>query len=135
MCIRDKSLEREHDEQLRQMIDSIEQLAWMAHPDGYIFWYNRRWYEYTGRTPEQMEGWGWQAVHDPQVLPAVMERWRESIRTGEPLDMEFPLLGADGVYRSFLTRVLPLRDSQGHVVRWFGTNTNVEAIRVAEGRA
>ncbi len=127
-----ESLEREHDEQLRQMIDSIEQLAWMAHPDGYIFWYNRRWYEYTGRTPEQMEGWGWQAVHDPQVLPAVMERWRESIRTGEPLDMEFPLLGADGVYRSFLTRVLPLRDSQGHVVRWFGTNTNVEAIRRAQ---
>ena len=127
-----EALAREHDEQLRQMIDSIEQLAWMAHPDGYIFWYNRRWYEYTGKTPEQMEGWGWETVHDPQILPKVMERWQESMRTGEPLDMEFPLLGSDGVYRSFLTRVLPLRDSEGQVVRWFGTNTNIEALRRAQ---
>ncbi len=127
-----KSLAREHDEQLRQMIDSIEQLACMAHPDGYVFWYNRRWYEYTGKTPEQMEGWGWETVHDPRILPKVMERWQESIRTGEPFDMEFPLRGADGVYRSFLTRVVPLRDSQGQVVRWFGTNTNIEALRRAQ---
>jgi PAS domain S-box-containing protein len=127
-----ESLSREHDEQLRQMIDSIEQLAWMARPDGYIFWYNRRWYEYTGKQPEQMQGWGWQAVHDPQRLPEVMERWLASIRTSEPFDMEFPLLGADGVYRSFLTRIMPLRDSQGQVVRWFGTNTNVEALRRAQ---
>jgi PAS domain S-box-containing protein len=119
---------REHDEQLRQMIDSIEQLAWMAQADGSVFWYNRRWYEYTGTTAEQMEDWGWQWV-DPKVLPKVMERRQESIRTGEPFDMEFPLLGADGVYRSFLTRIMPLRDSQGRVVRWFGTNTNVEALR------
>ncbi len=127
-----EALSREHDEQLRQMIDSIEQLACMAHPDGYVFWYNRRWYEYTGKTPEQMEGWGWETVHDPHILPKVMERWQESMRTGEPFDMEFPLLGADGVYRSFLTRSAPLRDSQGQVVRWFSTSTNVEALRRAQ---
>ncbi len=122
---------REHDQQLRQMIDSVEQLAWMAHSDGYVFWYNRRWYEYTGKTPEQLEGWGWQTVPDPQALPKVIEQWRESIRTGQPVDMEFPLLGADGVYRPFLTRAVPLRDSEGRVVRWFGTNTNIETLRRA----
>jgi PAS domain S-box-containing protein len=118
----------EHDAQIRQMIDSIDQLAWMAYGDGYIFWYNRRWYEYTGTEPGQMEGWGWQSVHDPQVLSAVVERWTNSIRTGERFDMEFPLRGADGVFRSFLTRVTPLRDDQGIIVRWFGTNTNIDAL-------
>jgi PAS domain S-box-containing protein len=122
-------LSQQHDEQLRTMIDSIEQLAWMAHADGYVFWYNRRWYEYTGTTPEQMEGWGWQTVHDPKHLPEVLERWKKSIQTGEPFEMEFPLLGADGRYRPFLTRIRPVRDSQGNVVRWFGTNTDVENLR------
>ena len=57
---------REGEEQFRTLADNIPQLAWMARPDGWIFWYNRRWYEYTGTTLEQMEGWGWQAVHDPE---------------------------------------------------------------------
>jgi PAS domain S-box-containing protein len=122
-------LSQQHDEQLRDMIDSIEQLAWMAHADGYVFWYNRRWYEYTGTTPEQMQGWGWQGVQRPDRLAEVTERWQNSLETGEPFDMEFPMRGADGVYRAFLTRVRPVRDSQGSVVRWFGTNTNVEGLR------
>jgi len=54
-----------------------------------------------------------------------MERWKESIATGEPFDMEFPLLGADGLFRPFLTRVLPLKNSAGQVLRWFGTNTDI----------
>ena len=119
----------ERDRQLLSMMDSIDQLAWIAHPDGYIFWYNQRWYDYTGTTPEQMEGWGWQSVHDPKVLPEVLERWPAAIRNGEPFDMEFPLRGSDGVYRSFLTRAIPVRDAEGRVVRWFGTNTNVDALR------
>ena len=76
-----------------------------------------------------MEGWGWQSVHDPKVLPEVLERWPAAIRNGEPFDMEFPLRGSDGVYRSFLTRAIPVRDAEGRVVRWFGTNTNVDALR------
>src|ERR1700754_4533544 len=67
------------EDQFRTMANSIPQLAWMAHGDGFIFWYNRRWHEYTGTTPEQMEGWGWQNVHDPGVLPKVMEKWRGAI--------------------------------------------------------
>ena len=108
---------REWDAQLWSMIDAIDQLAWIARPDGYIFWYNQRWHQYTGTTPEQMEGWGWQSVHDPGTLPTVMEGWTASIRSGQPFDMEFPLRGADGVFRAFLTRVLPVRDSTGKVVR------------------
>ncbi len=84
----------------------MPQLAWTAQPDGYITWYNRRWYEYTGTTPEQMEGWGWQSVHDPATLPDVLRRWKGSIATGTAFDMEFPLRGADGKFRRFLTRVV-----------------------------
>ncbi len=123
---------RESEEQFRTLADSIPNLAWWANADGYITWYNRRWYEYTGTTPEQMEGWGWQTVHDPEVLPKVLERWKASIATGEPFDMEFPLRGADGVFRSFLTRVMPLKDSAGKVLRWFGTNTDISALKRAE---
>jgi PAS domain S-box-containing protein len=120
---------RENEGRLRTLADAMPQLVWMADTDGYIFWYNQRWYDYTGTSPEQMEGWGWQSLHDPEMLPLVMERWRASIETGEPFEMEFPLKGADGVFRWFLTRVNPLRDSHGRIVRWFGTNTDVDEQR------
>ena len=119
---------RRSEEELRALANSIPQLAWMADPDGHIFWYNRGWYEYTGTTPEQMEG-GWSGMHDPLVLPLVLEKWKESLRTGTPFEMEFPLRGADGVYRWFLTRVSPFHDLAGNVVRWFGTNTNIDEQR------
>ncbi len=132
---------RESEAQFRELAEGIPQLAWTANPDGWIYWYNQRWYQYTGTTPKQMEGWGWQSVHDPHELPKVVERWQASIATGETFDMVFPLLGADGVFRPFLTRVMPLRDSQGRVVRWFGTNTDIseqrrieEALRQSEER-
>jgi signal transduction histidine kinase len=76
-----------------------------------------------------MLGWGWQSVHDPEILPSVMERWRVSIQTGQPFEMEFPLRGADGVFRWFLTRIKPLLDRDGNVVRWFGANTNIHRQR------
>ncbi|GFO61163.1 hypothetical protein GMST_34880 [Geomonas silvestris] len=123
---------KQSEEQFRTLAGAIPQLCWMANGDGWIFWYNKRWYEYTGTTPEQMEGWGWQSVHDPQALPEVMERWRESIATGEPFDMVFPLRGADGVFRPFLTRVIPVRDSEGRVTRWFGSNTDITEQRERE---
>jgi PAS domain S-box-containing protein len=123
--------QRRSEEQFRALADSIVQLVWMAEADGYIVWYNRRWYEYTGTTAEQVAGWGWQSAHHPEWLPKVMERWKAALASGEPFEMEFPLRGADGVFRWFLTRAVPVRDEQGRVVRWFGTNTNVHEQREA----
>ena len=117
--------------QFREMAESIPQLAWMAHPDGNIFWYNQRWYDYTGTRPEQMVGWGWRSVHVPELLPHIEDEWRNSISTGQPFDMVIPLKGADGNFRPFLTRVNPLLDGEGRVVRWIGTNTDISAEREA----
>ena len=122
---------KESEHLFRALANSIANLAWMARPDGYIYWYNDQWYAYTGTTPAEMEGWGWERVHDPAVLPAVTERWRRSIATGEPFEMVFPLRRADGTFRRFLTRVNPVRDSRDQVVHWFGTNTDVEDERRA----
>ena len=123
---------RDREEQFRTLANAIPQLCWMANADGWISWYNERWYQYTGTTPAQMEGWGWQSVHDPDTLPAVVDRWRASIANGEPLDMVFPLRGGDGVFRPFLTRVMPVRDREGKIARWFGTNTDISAQRETE---
>jgi PAS domain S-box-containing protein len=116
----------------RQFAENIPTLAWIANADGYITWYNRRWHEYCGTTAEQMEGWGWQSVHDPAALPRVLERWQYAISTGQPLEMTFPLRGADGVFRPFLTRIAPWRDASGRIARWFGTNTDVSLRAAAE---
>jgi PAS domain S-box-containing protein len=120
---------RQSEEVLRALANSIPQLAWMAQADGAIVWFNERWYEYTGTRPEQVAGWGWQSTLDPEVLPAMLQRWHDSIRTGNPFDMEYPIRGADGQYRWFLTRVNAVRDRLGHVVRWFGTNTDVDQVK------
>ncbi len=125
--------QRESEERFRLMADNIENLAWMAQPDGYIYWYNKRWYDYTGTTPQDMEGWGWQSVHDPHELQDVLQRWNASIQTGERFNMVFPLKGADGLFRPFLTRVMPVKDTDGNVLHWFGTNTDIsEQIKAAE---
>jgi PAS domain S-box-containing protein len=132
---------RESEAQFRTLANAIPQLSWMADGEGSIFWYNDRWYQYTGATPEQMKGWGWKTVHDPEALPGVMERWKLSLASGAPFDMVFPLRGSDGVFHPFLTRVVPVRDHEGKIVRWFGTNTDIseqrrveDALRASETR-
>ena len=117
------------EQQFRELVENLPELAWTARPDGFVDYYNRRWYEYTGTTPAAMEGWGWKSIHDPDKVDAVVERWRHSIETGEPFEMEYPLRGADGAFRWFLTRIEPLHDDEGHVVRWFGSNTNIDERR------
>jgi PAS domain S-box-containing protein len=122
---------RESEHLFRVLANSIANLAWMARPDGSIYWYNQQWYAYTGTTPADMEGSERERVHDPAVLPAVKKAWQQSLVSGTPFEMVFPLRGADGQFRRFLTRVNPVRDSRGHVVHWFGTNTDVENERRA----
>lgn len=121
-------------DQFKLLAENIPTLCWMARPDGHIYWYNRRWHDYCGSTHEAMEGWGWQSAHDPAVLPAVLERWTASLASGDPFEMTFPLRGADGVFRPFLTRIEPSRDASGAVERWFGINFDVSAQVDAEYR-
>ena len=116
---------RQSEQQFRNMADAIPQLTWMADGNGSIQWYNQRWFDYTGTTAEEMMGWGWQAVHDPKELPRVLQKWTATIRAGLPWEDSFPLRGKDGKFRTFLSRAFPIRDSNGEVVRWFGTNTDI----------
>lgn len=110
----------------RQLFDLMPQLGWTAQPDGWIDYYNKGWYDYTGSTYEDMKGWGWTSVHDPKWLPVCMEAWTEAIKTGKPCQVEFPLRRHDGVFRWFLTRMNPLFNEQGQIVRWVGINTDIQ---------
>jgi PAS domain S-box-containing protein len=121
--------------QFRELVENLPDLAWTARPDGYIDYYNQRWFEYTGATPEEMQGWGWKSVHDRSKIDEVVARWQRSIDTGEPFEMEVPLRGADGVFRWFLTRARAFRDVEGRVVRWFGpTRTSTSAAETRTSR-
>jgi len=113
------------EERFRTLAENIPTLCWMAGPDGDISWYNSRWYEYTGAPHDDRDGRGWRTVVDPTVEAEVMARWRHCLATGEPFEMTFPIRGADGKFRPFLTQVVPLHDERGGIVRWFGTNTNM----------
>ena len=123
---------RESEQRFRTLANAIPQLAWMARADGYLLWYNQRWHDYTGTTPEQMEGWGWQSVHHPAALPTVLSSWRDAIALAQPFEFEFQLRGADGTFRSFLTRGQPLKDSEGRLAQWFGTCTDVDQLKRIE---
>lgn len=120
------------EERFQQLAENIPQLAWMVNADGWIFWFNKRWFEYTGTTLEQMRGWGWQAVHHPDHSERVTASWLQAMKTGEPWENTFPLRGKDGNYRWFLSRAFPIRDAEGNIVRWFGTNTDITEWREAE---
>ncbi|MGL5838982.1 MAG: sensor histidine kinase [Sphingorhabdus sp.] len=116
----------------RLLAENIPNLCWIARADGHIFWYNRRWHDYCGSTPQAMEGWGWTSVHHPDDLPKVMAEWQRSIEHAAPFEMIFPLRGADGVFRRFLTRIVPVKSDEGKVLRWIGTNTEVDSQLQAE---
>jgi PAS domain S-box-containing protein len=120
---------RESERSFRMMADNISQLAWIARGDGHILWYNKRWYDYTGSTQEEMEGWGWKKVHHPDYLEGVTDRWRASLARGEEWEDTFPLRDHQGEYRWFLSRAKPIRDGGNKVEYWFGTNTDVTEQR------
>jgi PAS domain S-box-containing protein len=140
LAVNDKAL-RESELRFRELADNISQFAWTADASGWIYWYNKRWHDYTGTRLEDMVGWDWQKVHHPEHVDRVVERIRRSSETGTPWEDTFPLRGKDGTYRSFLSRALPIRNEAGDIVRWFGTNTDVteqieaeDALRVSVER-
>ncbi|WP_238297015.1 sensor histidine kinase, partial [Methylobacterium soli] len=115
----------------RVMADAIPQLAWMADATGALYWYNQRWFDYTGSDLPAMVNDGWRSVHHPDHLEAAAAKFAHAVATGTPWEDTFPLRGADGQYRWFLSRALPIRDAQGAISRWFGTNTDITAERGA----
>jgi diguanylate cyclase (GGDEF)-like protein/PAS domain S-box-containing protein len=123
---------REGEARFRTLANNISQLAWMADEKGDIFWYNDRWFEYSGTTLEEMAGWGWKKVHHPDHVRRVAENIGSCFRTGESWEDTFPLRDRDGNYRWFLSRAIPIRDSEGRVSRWFGTNTDISDSKVLE---
>src|ERR1700723_1227177 len=120
---------REGEERFRTLANNIPQLAWMADEKGYIFWYNDRWFDYTGTTLNEMAGWGWQKVHHPDHVRRVVDKIPKNFQSGEIWDATFPLRGRDGKYRLFLSRAVPIRDEQGKILRWFGTNTDISETK------
>jgi PAS domain S-box-containing protein len=133
VAIRADITERKQFEQnFLTLANNISQLAWMADADGVVFWYNQRWFDYIGTTLEKMKGIGWQEVHHPDHLQRVVDNIKHSLDVGEVWEQTFPLLGANGVYRWFLTRAVPIHDATGKVVRWFGTNTDTTDLKKAE---
>jgi PAS domain S-box-containing protein len=123
---------RDSELRFRELADNISQFAWTADHAGSIYWYNKRWHDYTGTTLAEMQGWGWQKVHHPEHVDRVVERIRQCFESGTPWEDTFPLRGRDGSYRWFLSRALPIRNEAGEVVRWFGTNTDITEQMDAE---
>ena len=125
---------KESESLFRAVADNIPQLAWTADRKGNVDWFNRRWLEYTGTTLQENQGVGWKAVHHPDYVDAVAEKFERHLREGRDWEDTFPLRGKDGNYRWFLSRMNVIRDESGNLVRFFGTNTDITKDREAEER-
>ena len=117
---------------LRKIIDTIPTLAWCSLPDGTGEFWNRRWHEYTGLTPEAVRGWGWQDAIHPEDLKEITDKWLGFLASGQPGEVEGRLRRFDGVYRWFLFRAEPLRDESGNIVNWYGTDTDIDDLKQAQ---
>ncbi|MDP3550323.1 MAG: PAS domain S-box protein [Novosphingobium sp.] len=115
----------ESETRFRMLADNITHLAWVAEASGSIGWYNKRWYDYTGVPEGSTDGWGWDKVHHPDHVERVRDHFARSMAAGSEWEDTFPLRAHDGSYRWFLSRALPIRDEQGQILYWFGTNTDV----------
>ncbi|MEG4208621.1 PAS domain S-box protein [Microcoleus sp. S13_B4] len=118
----------EASEQLyRVLAEAIPQIVWTARADGWFDYYNQRWFEYTGLTLEETQGWGWQLALHPDDLEDAVESWKTSVETGKTYEVEYRFKRAsDGAYRWHLGRALPVRDAEGKILKWFGTCTDID---------
>lgn len=117
---------RASEENFRSFAESAPQLIWMCRPDGENIYLNQRWVDYTGLTLEQSYGHGWSKPFHPEDQQRARDAWQHATGTGGTYDLECRLRRADGIYRWFLIRGLPLRDAAGHIVKWFGTCTDID---------
>src|SRR5579864_6483338 len=117
---------------LRDVMDTIPGLVWSALPDGDVEFCNQRWLDYTGMSFNEIKGWGWSKVIHPRDITDLRERWQTALLRSTSFETEARLRRADGCYRWFLIQALPLRDSNGRIIRWYGTNTDVEELKLAQ---
>lgn len=116
----------DNEKRMRFIADAIPQLSWIARPDGYREYYNRQWYEFTGTSPEESVGDGWQRLVHPADKERVVDAWKCSCATGEKYEVEYRLYHAPSrTYRWFIGRALPYRDNTGRIVNWYGTSTDI----------
>src|SRR3982074_3831183 len=116
----------------RLVVDAIPTLAWAARADGSADFFNQRWLDYTGLSTEQARDWGWTVALHSDDLSGLVDYWRSVLAAGETGEIEGRLRRFDGVYRWFLFRATPSFDNDGRVVKWFGTNTDIEDRKRAE---
>ena len=125
----------ESEAQFRVLADAMPQMVWATQPDGAHDYYNARWYEFTGVPVGSTDGEGWNDMFHPDDRVRAWERWRRSLETGEPYDIEYRLKHNSGVYRWTLGRALPIRGEDGEIIRWFGTCTDIDELkRLEQGR-
>src|SRR6266446_2222316 len=120
------------EDKFRVMVDAIPTLAWCSLADGSVEFFNQRWHDYTGLSAQEAHRWGWKVTIHPEDLEKSMDKWRALLASGEPGELEARLRRNDGEYRWFLFRSEPLRDERGDVVRWYGTNTDIETLKRTE---
>jgi formate hydrogenlyase transcriptional activator len=120
------------EDKLRTIIDTIPALAWSALPDGSADFFNRRWLDYAGLSIEEARDWGWMAAVHGDDLSRLADYWRSILAAGEPGEIEARLRRLNGAYRWFLFRANPLHDESGNIVKWYGTNMDIEDRKRAE---
>jgi PAS domain S-box-containing protein len=126
---------RESEIAFGRLANFVPQLVWMSTPDGLSIYFNQRWMEYTGLTLEQSCGRGWDTPFHPDDKQAAWDAWNHAVATGEIYGVESRLRAADGSYRWFLMRGVPLRDASRNVVKWFGTCTDIDDMKQAQQQA
>ncbi|MDM9644867.1 PAS domain S-box protein [Rhizobium sp. S163] len=120
---------RESEARFRALAQAIPNQVWTARPNGMLDWFNERVYEYSGRKAGELDGEGWVAIVHPDDVASAAQQWREALQAGQPYEKEFRLRRADGRHRWHLARAVPIADDEGGVVRWIGTNTDIEEQR------
>jgi len=118
----------------RAILDALPAIAWCKLPDGSNEFVNQRWQDYTGIPEDEARGQGWQAAVHPDDLPKLIETWAEIVASGKSGGFEGRLRRHDGVFRWFLARFEPVRDAAGEIVRWYGTSTDIDALKQAEAK-
>ncbi len=131
----ERELQRASETQFETLADTLPLLAWYANPDGFVPWFNQRWYEYIGAPLGKLGGWQRDDLLEPEERDRIQAKWRHSLETGEPWEDVFRIRRHDGELRWFLSRAVPLRDRSGRLVRWFGTNVDIDHQKHAEAAA